>query len=142
MGILRMGCPQGVCPESFREIVPTDWQVTHVNGASRVFEGVAASRIFRFQDGFVVRHPNLVPVHTPVHASWLNQIEIYFSIVHRKALTPNDFSLLEEVDDRLLRFRHYYETIATPFEWKFTRGDLAEPAKKSDRLPVSLRPVA
>ncbi|HEY6353629.1 MAG TPA: transposase, partial [Burkholderiaceae bacterium] len=40
-------------------------------------------------------HPRLVPVHGPVHASWLNQIEIYFSIVQRKVLTPNDFPCLE-----------------------------------------------
>ncbi len=35
--------------------------------------------------------PNLIPVHTPVHASWLNQVEIYFSVVQRKVLTPNDW---------------------------------------------------
>ena len=64
--------------------------------------------------------PNLVPVRSPVHASWLNQIEIYFSIVERKALTPNEFSSLE----RLLDFQHYYEALATPFDWKFTRDDL------------------
>ncbi|MGH8605689.1 MAG: hypothetical protein ACREXR_23720, partial [Gammaproteobacteria bacterium] len=61
----------------------------------------------------------------PVHASWLNQIEIYFSIVQRKALTPNDFSCIQEVEDRLLRFQEYYENMATPFEWRFTRDDLA-----------------
>ena len=70
-------------------------------------------------------YPNLVPVHGPVHASWLNQIEIYFSIVQRKALTPNDFSCLAEVEDRLLRFQEYYERMATPFDWRFTRADLA-----------------
>ena len=37
----------------------------------------------------------------PVHASWLNQIEIYFSIVQRKVLTPNDFSGLDAVEQRL-----------------------------------------
>jgi len=70
------------------------------------------------------RYPNLVLVHGPVHASWLNQIEIYFSIVQRKALTPNDFQSLEELKDRLLGFQRYYEQIAKPFEWKFTRRDL------------------
>lgn len=68
--------------------------------------------------------PNIVLVHTPVHASWLNQIEIYFSIVQRKALTPNDFSGLTDVEDRLLRFQDYYQRIAKPFEWTFTRDDL------------------
>ena len=49
-------------------------------------------------------HPRIVPVHGPVHASWLNQIEIYFSIVQRKALTPNDFPCLEAVAERLANF--------------------------------------
>ncbi|EQD75809.1 transposase, partial [mine drainage metagenome] len=69
-------------------------------------------------------HPRLVPVHGPVHASWLNQIEIYFSIVQRKALTPNDFTSLQAVAERLENFERYYESIAKPFEWKFTRADL------------------
>ena len=70
------------------------------------------------------RWPNIVPVHTPVHASWLNQIEIYFSIVQRKVLTPNDFDSMSEVADRLQGFEKHYEAIAEPFEWKFTRRDL------------------
>jgi hypothetical protein len=69
-------------------------------------------------------HPRIVPVHGPVHASWLNQIEIYFSIVQRKVLTPNDFPCLEAVAERLANFERYYESIAHPFEWKFTRADL------------------
>ncbi len=59
-----------------------------------------------------------------MHASWLNQIEIYFSIVQRKALTPNDFPSLQTLSDRLASFERYYEGIASPFEWKFTRKDL------------------
>ena len=69
-------------------------------------------------------YPRLVPVHGPVHASWLNQIEIYFSIVQRKALTPNDFPCLEAVAERLMNFERYFESIARPFEWKFTRAKL------------------
>jgi hypothetical protein len=69
-------------------------------------------------------YPWLVPVHGPVHASWLNQIEIYFSILQRKVLTPNDFPNLEAVAQRLYGFERYYESIAHPFEWKFTRADL------------------
>ena len=63
-------------------------------------------------------------IHLPVHASWLNQIEIYFSVVQRKVLTPNDFASLVEVEDRLLKFQKHYEEIAKPFEWKFTRKNL------------------
>lgn len=70
------------------------------------------------------RWPTIVPVHTPIHASWLNQIEIYFSIVQRKVLTPNDFCSLEDLQDRLTRFERHYESVAVPFQWKFTRDDL------------------
>ena len=62
--------------------------------------------------------------HPPIHASWLNQIEIYFSIVQRKVLTPNDFSSLAELEQRLLAFQHHYEQTASPFHWTFTRSDL------------------
>lgn len=85
------------------------------------------------------RWPSIVAVHTPVHASWLNQVEIYFSVIQRKVLTPNDYSSLAELEDRLLRFQQYYEQVATPFEWKFTRTDLdrllAKLHTKEYRLP-------
>lgn len=70
--------------------------------------------------------PNLVVVHLPIHASWLNQIEIYFSIVQRKVLTPNDFPSLEGIEARLLAFQDHYEALARPFEWKFTRNHRCE----------------
>lgn len=72
------------------------------------------------------KHPNLTLVHGPVHASWLNQIEIYFSILQRKALTPNDFSCLDALSQRILDFQRHYEAIANPFDWRFTRKDLAD----------------
>jgi len=78
------------------------------------------------------RYKNLVVVHLPVHASWLNQVEIYFSIVQRKVLTPNDFTSLAEVAQRLYEFESYYEEIAHPFEWKFTRQDLKQLLAKLD----------
>jgi hypothetical protein len=59
-----------------------------------------------------------------VHASWLTQVEIYFSVVQRKVVAPNDFADLAEVEARLLAFQDHYEQIATPFEWKFTSADL------------------
>jgi hypothetical protein len=68
--------------------------------------------------------PRLTLVHGPVHASWLNQIEIYFSIVQRKVLTPNDFTGLDQLAERLLDFQYYWESTAKPFEWKFTKADL------------------
>ncbi len=53
-----------------------------------------------------------------------DQIEIYFSIVQRKVLTPNDSVSLDELGGRILDFQSRYEESATPFEWKFTRRDL------------------
>jgi hypothetical protein len=50
--------------------------------------------------------------HTPVHASWLNQVEVYFSIIQRKALSPNDFTDLDVVEQRLARFEVRYNTAA------------------------------
>lgn len=76
------------------------------------------------------RWPNAIMVHLPVHASWLNQVEIYFSVVQRKVLTPNDFADLAEVESRLAAFERRYELAATPFEWRFTRDDLALLMKK------------
>ncbi len=69
-------------------------------------------------------HANLRLIHLPIHASWLNQIELYFSIIQRKALTPNDFDSLDALAERLLRFGEHYRQIAEPFDWTFTRADL------------------
>ena len=88
--------------------------------------------VARLQD----RYANLRVVHGPVHASWLNQIEIYFSIIQRKVLTPNDFDSLEMLADRLARFERHYELIAKPFEWKFTRDDLDKLIHRLDPLPA------
>ena len=68
--------------------------------------------------------PNLRLIHLPTHASWLNQIEIYFSVVQRKVLAPNDFADLEVLGERLIAFQERYERVAEPFAWKFTRRDL------------------
>ena len=96
--------------------------------ARRVFWVVDNGTIHRGRraiDRLRARWPNLILVHTPVHASWLNQIEIFFSILQRKALTPADFSSQDAVADRILGFQHHYQTVARPFEWRFTRHDLA-----------------
>ena len=70
------------------------------------------------------RWPNALLVHTPVHASWINQIEIYFSILERKVLTPNDFSSLSHLQQCLTDFQTHYQRTASPFQWTFTRKDL------------------
>jgi hypothetical protein len=65
-----------------------------------------------------------VLVHTPIHASWLNQVGIYFSIIQRKVLTPNDFATLEEVEKRLRLYEELTNRGPRPFDWKFNRAAL------------------
>lgn len=88
------------------------------------------------------RWSNLVPVHTPVHASWLNQVEIYYSVLQRKVLTPNDFDSTDKLEDRILRFQRHYAQVARPFKWKFTRQDLRELMDRLDRHEPALRLAA
>src|SRR6478609_2061975 len=117
-------------------------------GAVRVDAGAAKrngsshrgqASIDRLED----RWPTLRLIHLPVHASWLNQVEIYFSVVQRKVVSPNDFHTLDEVESRLLDFQQYYEQIATPFEWKFTKNDLNALLKRiADHENTTLTPAA
>jgi transposase len=79
------------------------------------------------------RYSNAVMIHTPVHASWLNQAEIYFSIVQRKVVTPNDFTNLDQVQDRLTAFERRYNATARPFRWKFTPADLEDLLARIER---------
>ena len=88
------------------------------------------------------RWPTLVPVHTPRHASWLNQIEIYFSIVQRKVLTPNDFATLAALEHYLMAFQHRYQLAAQPFRWTFTRADLHQLLAKLAKTAEPERPAA
>ena len=71
-------------------------------------------------------HPNCIMIHTPVHAYWLNQSEIFFSILQRKVVTPNDFASLDELSRTLLAFVDRYNQTARPFNWKFTADDLSD----------------
>ena len=86
--------------------------------------------------------PRLVLVHLPVHASWLNQVEIYFSVLERKVLTPPDAVSLDELAARILAFQTDYEFLARPFEWKFTRADLAALLRRIPLKPGVALPEA
>jgi transposase len=86
------------------------------NGASHRNWAAAA----RLSDAY----PNAQMVHLPVHASWLNQIEVYFSVLQRKLLTPDDFGDLDSLAAQILAFEKHYNATARPFGWKFTRTDL------------------
>lgn len=69
-------------------------------------------------------HPNTVMTRTPVHASWLNQVEIFFSVIQRKAISPNDFATLHQLSATLHAFISRYNKTARPFNWKYTAADL------------------
>lgn len=87
-------------------------------------------------------HHNAELIHLPVHASWLNQAELFFSIVQRKALTPNDFATLPELAQRLMDFGQHYRNIARPFEWTFTRDKLDRVLAKITAQPEPLQIAA
>lgn len=120
-------CESGTGIASFERLVDQVMNQPPYNDARRVFwimDNGSSHRGEASVQRLTQAHPRLVPVHGPVHASWLNQIGIYFSMVQRKALTPNDFPCLQAIAERLKSFERYYESIARPFEWKFTRADL------------------
>ena len=97
-----------------------------------------AERVFWIVDNGSSHHPATFParlreayatavaVHLPIHASWLNQIEVLFSIIQRKVLTPNDFPDLAAVAARLTAFEARLNAHPKPIAWKLTRQKLLE----------------
>lgn len=139
----RCEAHSGIAP--FDELLRMVMTQEPYRSAPRVFwimDNGSAHRGARLVDRLQNAWPTIVPVHLPVHASWLNQIEIYFSVVQRKVLTPNDFASLAEVQDRLLAFQERYERIAQPFQWRFTRADLANLITRLDGHPGQLTHAA
>lgn len=115
----------GIAP--FTELVEQVMTTEPYASARRVFWVVdngsshaGAASVQRMKDAF----PNATLVHLPVHASWLNQVEIYFSIVQRKVIKPQDFADLNALEHRLLTFQDRYNATAVPFGWRFGRAAL------------------
>lgn len=105
---------QVLAQEPYRSAERLFWVVD--NGSSH--RGEAAVRRLRGVDA------RIILVHTPVHASWLNQVQIYFSIIQRKVLTPNDFADLEALRLRLVLYEDLSNRSPRPFAWKFDRVKL------------------
>ena len=124
--IFGLCCPtSGI--ERFHDLVDLIMRQPPYRRARRVFwitDNGSSHRGQRAIERLKNWYPNTVLVHTPVHASWLNQVEIYFSVLQRKVLTPNDFDDLEQLERTILDFQALYEKAAKPFEWKFSREDL------------------
>ena len=83
-------------------------------------------------------------VHTPIHASWLNQVEIWFSTLERRVLThasfPSVADLTERVEDFII---HYNEHEARPYRWTFRpQQDKTPRAQAQRRRPPRRRPHA
>lgn len=115
--------------EPFGRLVDQVMRREPYRSARRVFwivDGGGSHHRSTFPERLRSRHPNAEAVILPVHASWLNQVEIYFSIVQRKVLTPNEFSARAEAEARLLAFGERFRREAEPFQWRFTRDRLRE----------------
>jgi hypothetical protein len=117
----------GIVP--FERLVHQVMQQEPYRSARRVFWVVDNGSSHRGQaaaNRMHEKYPNTILVHTPVHGSWLNQVEIYFSIVQRKVLTPNDFTCLDEVRRRLEEYERLHNENPRPFGWKFDRTKLKD----------------
>jgi transposase len=133
--------------EPFHRLVEKVMAQEPYKSANRVFwivDNGSSHRGHAAIDRLAEQYPTAIMVHTLVHASWLNQIEIYFSIVQRKALAPNDFTNIDEVIDRLNDFETRYNQTARPFKWKFTTTDLNAlltrlDARDSEHNPIQPR---
>lgn len=113
--------------ETFNQLVNLVMPQAPYQTASRVFwlvDSGPAHHRSTFPQRLTGMYPNAVAVMLPVHASWLNQIEIYLSIVQRKVLTPLDVADEPTLTNRLISFQDYYQEVAQPFTWKFTAADL------------------
>ena len=135
----------GIAP--FDRLVAQVMREEPYRSARRVFwitDNGSSHRGRRAADRLRAKWSNIILVHTPLHASWLSQIEVYFSIVQRKVLNPNDFSTLATLKSQLMRFQQRYEKSAKPFEWTFTRrhlhGLLAKLARCKARASRGMTP--
>ncbi len=69
-------------------------------------------------DRWLQRHPNVHFHFTPTHASWLNQVECWFSILTRRAIKGASFTSPEQVGEAIDRFVQAHDRTAAPFEWR------------------------
>ena len=132
----QLGQSNGI--EPFHRLINHVMRREPYASARRVFWIVdqgSSHRPTTFPERLRKQFPNAVGVSLPVHASWLNQIEIYFSILQRKVLTPNDFPNLSAVRNRIQQFATLYNRRAKPFDWNFTRAKLRKFIKRLDAGP-------
>ena len=85
-------------------------------------------------------YPNAILVHLPVHASWLNQVEVYFSLLQRKVLTPADSASLQELELRIKLYEELTNSQPKPFDWRFTKYDLSDLLRRLARREAASKP--
>ena len=102
----------------------------------------AADRVFWIMDNGSVHHPNTFGrwlkkqydnvecLHLPTRASWLNQIELYFAVLTRKALTGGSFASVVELMHQISGFEVLWNAVPEPFEWTYTAADLEQLLEK------------
>jgi transposase len=85
-------------------------------GRSGVMKSVATRKAFLTDESHRIRF-----VYVPKHTSWLNQIEIWFSILVRRVIRRGSFTSAEDLREKILAFIDYFNrTLARPFRWTFT----------------------
>ena len=112
--------------EPFTRLVDQVMAIDLYRTASRVFlivDNGSSHQGNKAAERLRARYPNLILVHTPVHASWVNQIEIYFSILQRKVLSPAAATSLAELAARILAFEATMRDRPKPIDWQFTTVD-------------------
>ena len=87
---------------------------------------------------WLAKHPRFVFHHPPVHCSWMNQVEQWFSIARRKRLRIADFASKGQLAERLMAFIREWNEIAHPFNW--TSKSVAKVMAKCQN--EDLKPVA
>jgi len=129
----RVAATTGIAP--FAELVTQVMRTEPYASARRVFwivdngsSHAGAASVARMREAW----PTAELVHLPIHASWLNQIEIVFSVIQRKLIKPADFADLDALAARLTAFEPRYNATATPFDWRFTRTDLHDMLDRLD----------
>ena len=128
---VKEGIPWGRCEPkngiaAFSRLVDQVMVMEPYHSARRVFwivDNGSSHRGQKAAERLRKRHPNLTLVHTPVHASWLNQQEIYFGILQRKVLTPAAAHDIAHLEARIVAFEERSRAHPRPIKWKFTRAD-------------------